>query len=191
MAILLVVKRSIMQIEHCYGFGWGRVNFLCRGLFDAMFGNFGKKTVVIEQWCLVLAEQCCAEPRMFQLVLHCQWRGWGHQEPGGDGTRTAALSWPQRYSVPHGIVWKTVKLRGSWLGGVRTAGHAWLVMSNCLSITCFVNICMLLLFFLSSLLVNSLYLSPRVLPFFSDSLLIPLAGWWWVNCCVVLSGLKG
>ena len=102
----------------CPGFSWDRAVvffffFLHSVWYDAMLWLWQKNNIDNTPGFLVIAEQCCTEPRTFQLLrLPCQWEGlMGYKELGGDRARPADLHWSKGYSVPYNIR-KQIKLRG-------------------------------------------------------------------------------
>lgn len=75
------------------------------------FGFRRKKTILITHSCFSCHSAVlygAKDVSVFQfLELFCQQGGLrGHKEPGGDRTKTADLTWPNRYSIPYDIMWE-------------------------------------------------------------------------------------
>lgn len=143
--------------------------------------DFKRKAMLITHqwfsWCWAVPHRAKNVSVSQLLILSCQWGGWGHEELGGNRTRTADTKWPTGYSIPHDFMWKNLKTGGNWLwaGSSHCLEVGWASVSrwspivSC--ITSFVNrytyiyIKLSLLLSLSSFsaLVNSFYLFLQVL----------------------------
>ena len=108
--------------------------------------GFRRKTLLITHQCfschwavLHRAEDISVSPSLFCPTSK---GAWGHTELGRDRTRTGDLNCPKGHSIPCSVMWKKpYKTEGSQLVEQLLLRTNWvLVMNNCLSITCFVNV---------------------------------------------------
>lgn len=104
-------------------------------------------------------------------------RSGGGQGAGGGQNRTAGPNWPNRYSVPHDIMWKDDKTEGSWLGRQPLLGQ-WLQISLWVASSCVVHhvLCKymyVLLWLIYFSFLSSFYLKPWVLKFVDFFLILP------------------
>lgn len=73
-----------MDIVCCHGFGWDRVNFLCRGLYDVVFCILNENSGDDMPMFLVVAEQWLhsAKDIFVSSMLQCHKKAGGAQEDG-------------------------------------------------------------------------------------------------------------
>lgn len=69
---------EIAVVTECADFGWGGVNFLPRGCYDAVFWICAEHRVDNMKMFLLLLRRGYTEPKHFLLfMLPCFWRSWG------------------------------------------------------------------------------------------------------------------